>query len=422
MASSSSSSLVQHRTPQLTKLLNAASDCKLRPLQKFLKNGGLPDTLVEQLRQSGVEQVPLIFKAIQYNHYPEHRGSLKLLIDARANTGYVVESLQSTPLMCACEVASSDPLSILLQSGLDPCQQVPSTGMTALHTAAASGAVAKCKLLLEADRRTLDMRTSNAITGCAPIFHAVSAGHLPVVTLLHKEYGASLNVHDNSGDTLLFAAAVRPHSLYVLAYLLRHGLDVNAQNHNGATALLYAAETGNCAALKMLLQHDADPTIPAENGQTALLMAILKGRTAAVELLLNTGMPITARHTANTNKTALMLAASYGYVEVAEQLLQRGADVQAVDGDGNTALHLATCNNKPELISLLLQHGADVNARNQSGETPFCFALVRMVDTKSIQLMLDAGADLTTTTANGLTILHNMHGIASIDVVQLLCY
>jgi hypothetical protein len=123
MDCSSSSSLVQHLTPQLTKLLKAAKNCELRKLKKFLAAGGLPDTYVERTRSSGIQSVPLIFKAIEYCHFSGHHGSLKLLIDAKANLGCIVHGC--TPLMCACEVASSDPLIILLQSGVDPCQQIP---------------------------------------------------------------------------------------------------------------------------------------------------------------------------------------------------------------------------------------------------------------------------------------------------------
>eukprot|EP00953_Heterococcus_sp_UTEX-ZZ885_P040139 20532-Heterococcus_DN1.PRE.3 len=112
-SSSSSSSLVQHITPQLTKLLKAAKNCELRKLKKFLAAGGPQDTCVERTSSSGNQCVPLVFKAIQYNYFPGHQGSLKLLIDAKAILGCIVDGC--TPLMCACEVASSDPLSILLQ-------------------------------------------------------------------------------------------------------------------------------------------------------------------------------------------------------------------------------------------------------------------------------------------------------------------
>jgi ankyrin repeat protein len=411
-SSNSSSSLVQHLTPRLRKLLKAAEDCQLRHVKKYLEAGGPPDTFVETTCQSGDKWVPLVFKAIQFNHFPEHKGSLKLLVDAKANIEYDVNG--STPLMCACQMPDADALSVLLKGGADPCQQIPGTGLTALYAAAASGSVAKCKLLLEADKRTLVL--CNALDQSA-MFPAVSRGHLPVVTLLHKEFGASLDVHDSTGDTLVHIAAANPASLYVLAYLLRHGIGVNALNKKGGTALFYAAQIGNSAAAQMLLQHGADLTVETNEKDTALVVAIRQNNPAVVEVLLDNGVQLEARYI--DNNSALTLAALYGSVEVANLLLQRGADVHAVNSEGLSALHLAVCNNVPELIPLLLQHGADVNARNETGVTPFMLALIRKRDKQIIQLLLDAGADLTTTTVKDETLLHGIDDIA-LDVLQLL--
>jgi ankyrin repeat protein len=212
---------------------------------------------------------------------------------------------------------------------------------------------------------------------------------------------------------------MKHHSLDILAYLLRHGLDVNAKNDRGGTAVFLAAETGNIAAIKMLLQHGADLTFEADNTDTAFMIANRRDNSAVVELFLDNGLQLEARYMADSN-TALTLAVDHGSINVAKLLLKRGADVHAVNDGGNTPLHLAVCNNIPELISLLLQSGADVNARSSAGYTPISFTVSAPISKMSCQLLLDAGADLTTTTAKGLTLLHGIEDTASSEVLQLL--
>jgi hypothetical protein len=57
--------LVPHRAPRLTELLEAAKSCKTEPLRRFLAAGGLPDTLVELQYVDGTSApAPLVFKVI----------------------------------------------------------------------------------------------------------------------------------------------------------------------------------------------------------------------------------------------------------------------------------------------------------------------------------------------------------------------
>ncbi|KAI9455266.1 ankyrin repeat-containing domain protein [Lactarius psammicola] len=57
-------------------------------------------------------------------------------------------------------------------------------------------------------------------------------------------------------------------------------------------------------------------------------------------------------------------------VIVAQLLLERGADVNALDGDNKTPLHLASYFGKVEMVLVLLNAGANANAKNAQGQTP----------------------------------------------------
>ena len=57
-----------------------------------------------------------------------------------------------------------------------------------------------------------------------------------------------------------------------------------------------------------------------------------------------------------------------------EYFIQKGADVNAKDKDGNTPLHLAAMNGKIDVAKVLLKHNADVNAKNNEGRTALHYA------------------------------------------------
>src|SRR5919206_1432448 len=78
------------------------------------------------------------------------------------------------------------------------------------------------------------------------------------------------------------------------------------------------------------------------------------------------------REQANENvkgRTPLMLAAFRGNTAAVINLLERGADVNARDRDGDTALMFAAYRGHRLVVALLLQYGANVHARARNGWT-----------------------------------------------------
>jgi len=67
---------------------------------------------------------------------------------------------------------------------------------------------------------------------------------------------------------------------------------------------------------------------------------------------------------------ALFLAATHGHVGVVRALCEAGADLDAVDGDGNSALHLAVVGKHLDVISVLLKHSAQPQLHNSNDLTP----------------------------------------------------
>ena len=63
-------------------------------------------------------------------------------------------------------------------------------------------------------------------------------------------------------------------------------------------------------------------------------------------------------------------AAWYGYLDVVQHLLDRGANPNSRDRKGRTPLHEAVKVNQKDVVRLLLDRGADPNSRDRKGRSP----------------------------------------------------
>ena len=74
-----------------------------------------------------------------------------------------------------------------------------------------------------------------------------------------------------------------------LAGILSRGVDVNARNEHGMTALMRASHYGHERMVRALLEHGADPNIARNDRFTALALAAFFGHTETVRLLIENG-------------------------------------------------------------------------------------------------------------------------------------
>jgi uncharacterized protein len=114
--------------------------------------------------------------------------------------------------------------------------------------------------------------------------------------------------------------------------------------------------------------------------------------TKAMELLDKTGNPVLNTRDPSTGETALHIVIKQHNDTWLAFLLNKGAQTDLRDRDGNTPLHLAALAADGQAVGYLLAAKAKVDATNNSGETPLILA-VHARDVAVVRQLIAAGAN-----------------------------
>jgi cytohesin len=190
-------------------------------------------------------------------------------------------------------------------------------------------------------------------TGITPLHNATLEDDWENVEWLIAE-GADVNAKTNTGRTPLHDAASWGHA-EIVELLISKGADVNAKDNDGKTPLDFAADLPETADL--LRKHGG------KYGK--IHFAALGGDIEVVKEFLAAGADVNedvwVEYPGWMNTTPLLLAAGNGHKEIAELLIAKGADVNAMSdrfgGKDKTALDWAVDQDQTETADLLRKHG-----------------------------------------------------------------
>ncbi|CAG8069987.1 unnamed protein product [Penicillium olsonii] len=118
---------------------------------------------------------------------------------------------------------------------------------------------------------------------------------------------------------------------------------------------------------------------------------IKQGNNTTVQNLLSKGADVNAAN--DLGQTALMVAASYGHEDITRSLLEYGATINAHSTDGQTALTAAAIRGYERIVRMLVASGARVDEGKDGGVVALSQAAAYGQD-RIVQFLLDSGADV----------------------------
>lgn len=211
---------------------------------------------------------------------------------------------------------------------------------------------------------------------------------------------------DEDGDTPLHIAVVQNNVAAVqrLLALFRHaGRELDVYNNLRQTPLHLAMITSLSNMVQLLVTAGASPMALDRHGQTAAHLACEHSSPNCLQALLDSAAPGSVDLEARNydGLTALHVAVNTKCHQAVLLLLERGADIDAVDiKSGRSPLIHAVENNSLSMVQLLLQHGANVNAQMYSGSSALHSASGRGL-LPLVRTLVRSGAD------SGLKNCHN---------------
>ncbi|KAL4883054.1 ankyrin repeat-containing domain protein [Aspergillus karnatakaensis] len=192
----------------------------------------------------------------------------------------------------------------------------------------------------------------------------------------------------------LFIAATHGYTK-IIKLLLKSGIDINAKDRQGRTALVLALENGMPGTVRMLL-GEAQVSLSTKTAKCALYAACNRGHKKMVRLILKHGghrVDVNTRAGPTSSKpTALTIASQKNYRSMVQALVDAGADVNASKYETRSALQCAAANGNVGIMKILLESGADVNRRSEySGPAQLLLAAASAGSTKGVQMILEHG-------------------------------
>ncbi len=201
-------------------------------------------------------------------------------------------------------------------------------------------------------------------------FAAIEKGYLPVIQAFLQKDMSLTNARFNE-ESALYKACATPH-LAVVKMLLDFGADINWTDELGSSPLLNACFYQQKEIVAELLRRGAD--IKQISFYGGVLSSVTDTR--LLKLLITAGADVNERSFADGEETPLFFACLGGRLDIAEILLESGADIDAKNDMGRTALwEVCLANDEdtaeklresyPKVVEFLADHGADVSLHDE---------------------------------------------------------
>ena len=178
----------------------------------------------------------------------------------------------------------------------------------------------------------------------------------------------------------------------------------NYANANSYEDFFVAIKRDDPSTIKALIARGFDPNTRDPKGQNGLFLALREPALKAAQALLESPKTdVEARN--QQDESPLMIAALKGQIDMARELIAKGADVNK---PGWAPLHYAATGGHLDIMSLLLENNAYIDAESPNGTTPLMMT-ASYGSPSAVKLLLMEGAD---------PLLKNQQGLTAINFAQ----
>jgi uncharacterized protein len=333
-----------------TALMTATRTGKVDAVKALINQGAVVDA-----RESKRGQTALMWAAAEGNV-----DAVQVLIKAGADLHARLDS-GYTPLLFAVREGRAAVVQALLKDGADVNETIQAQQNFSKRPASGAGAprIGTSAMILAVLNAHYELAANLLNAGADP--NAAGPGYtaLHAISWVRKSGGGDNDPSPEGSGNMS--------SLELVKQLVNHGANINARmtkklkvgltslNTMGATPFFLAARTADAELMRALAASGADPLLTNEDNSTPLMAAAGLGTRSPGE-------------DAGTESEV---------VEAMQVALDLGADINAVDKNGETAMHGAAYKNLPAAVQFLADKGAKIeiwNKKNTHGWTPLTIA------------------------------------------------
>lgn len=341
-----------------TSIWQAAGDGETEIIKRYIKQGGDKDVVNN-------EGKTLLMEAAKTGQ----KNIIKLLIDSGFNVN-ITDRQGNNVLQISLQNKQFDAALILLESNLD-VNHVNFDGQSALWMAVQRGNGAVVKKLIEkgADAKK-SYENGFTLLMLASYFYYFNSEIIPSLIAA----GVDVNAQDDLGVTALMIAVERGY-LRPVEDLVNAGASLKTEDVTGRTALDYANNENLIAYLNAQYAKKY-PVIIYPKIKTTLVEAAKGNELSVLELLIKSGSNL--EESDDHGATAIAIASRRGHLPLVKVLAQAGAKIDSINEYKMTPLHSAIINGHYEIAKYLIAQGANINSQDSyRGRTPLHW-VVRM--------------------------------------------
>ncbi|MCH6202169.1 ankyrin repeat domain-containing protein [Aquiflexum sp. LQ15W] len=152
----------------------------------------------------------------------------------------------------------------------------------------------------------------------------------------------------------------------------KYSMNDRFEDENNDSLLLFALSDSGSNSYKFFLKNKANIDALNNEGENVIHSIVYSGRKERFQGILNKK---NINHQSNDGSTPLLLSIALEKTEIAQYLIEKGADINIPDNGGSTPLHLACYFGNIIIVSELIMLGANLKVKTKKGNLPLALAV-----------------------------------------------